>query len=1279
MKTPRWLVITLATTSLLLLTLASALWIYSGVDGSLASTLRWLTPLLPAGRSLELQDVRGNLRQGGRIGSLRWANAGLQVRAHDITLRWQPEAILQRELRLTELTIGQLEIDDQRAPVPNGAPEPPQQLGLPFNVDAQVQIDVLEWSRNTTQRIEQIALHYFFNSDVHRIDKAKFRFSSNEYQFAGRLQARAPLTLTLQASGLVTTAVPASAPLTLAAEASLQGNLDGPDAELTLQAQLMPQTTSSATRAPQPARAGKPVQASLSAQLAPWQTQPIRSAQARWQALNLAALWPQAPRTRLDGQAVVTPQGTRWQARVQLNNTASGPWNEQRLPIQSLQAELAYSADGWRVQSLQAQAARGSVSATAQLSDPATWQLHGRLQNIDPAAIDTRLDSTPLDGTLSAWQSAAEHPSDNASAQTARGRAIAFEVALQATPTALQTGRSALQTLKLQTIQTQGDWSSDALTLQTLNIAAQDARLQGSLQIQTIRRAVQGALALQLPGLDASLQGHMSRTDGQGSMALQFDDLARVTNWFNRWPQIASALGQRRWFGQGRFSGQWHGGWQQEANTLQVEGQLRLAQFGWANVGEAVNTARLSDVRLDLSGSPAHFTLDSRGQAVARGHQLDWRNQIHGARLTGGEWQATLDQLQLTLLQDRQSAVQWQLELDAPAAKPPLLTWRPGEGVGRWALSAGSARLHGPIAGSSLLRWQAMDWSSDGWQSLGQIDALPLAWLDALTRKSLSDLGLRTDMLLSGQWQLRQAHDLQASLTLERSSGDLFLHSADQSQSVIAAAMQEAWLQVNLNEGQLAASLRWDSARAGTALLAFSTRVRSVAGDWSWSAMEPVAASVQMRLPPMDVWSVLAPPGWRLRGTVSSHIDLSGSVDQPQWRGTVQARDLALRSVVDGIDFSQGLLDATLHDQQLDISNFTLRGARGGGGDGGRLNLHGSVFWRPGTGATPLTRQITMALQAELQALRLNTRPDRRLVTSGQLAANFRDGTLTLRGALSADQALFTLPDDDAPSLGDDVQLRSSRPGVKASESTGEPQLPVDVAVDLKLGPNFRVRGRGMDTRLDGTLALTASAARPLALNGNVQSVNGSYRAYGQKLNIERGVLRFTGPVDNPALDILAIRPQLSQRVGVQISGTALVPIVSLYADPDLPDAEKLAWLMLGRAASEGDAEAALMQQAAIALLGGNGQGLTESLSAALGLDELRFSGGSDTGTGTATEASVALGKRLSSKFYVAYERSLSSAVGVFSIFYDLSRRLTLRAQTGEQSHLDLIYTRRYD
>jgi translocation and assembly module TamB len=237
-----------------------------------------------------------------------------------------------------------------------------------------------------------------------------------------------------------------------------------------------------------------------------------------------------------------------------------------------------------------------------------------------------------------------------------------------------------------------------------------------------------------------------------------------------------------------------------------------------------------------------------------------------------------------------------------------------------------------------------------------------------------------------------------------------------------------------------------------------------------------------------------------------------------------------------------------------------------------------------------------------------------------------------------------------------------------------------DVRVMLDLGQDFQLQGQGLNTRLTGQVELLSNAStRGLPrLSGQVRTEGGRYKAYGQQLNIDTGVLRFSGPYDNPSLDIIALRPNLPQKVGVQISGTALLPRIRLYADPDLPDADKLAWLVLGRSAANGGAESAVLQQAAVALLSGNGKTLTGELASSLGLDEISLASGSRSDA-TATGAAVTLGKRLSKDFYLVYETSLSGAFGSLYIFYDLSRRLTLRAQAGEQSALDLIFTVRRD
>ena len=70
----------------------------------------------------------------------------------------------------------------------------------------------------------------------------------------------------------------------------------------------------------------------------------------------------------------------------------------------------------------------------------------------------------------------------------------------------------------------------------------------------------------------------------------------------------------------------------------------------------------------------------------------------------------------------------------------------------------------------------------------------------------------------------------------------------------------------------------------------------------------------------------------------------------------------------------------------------------------------------------------------------------------------------------------------------------------------------------------------------------------------------------------------------------------------------------------------------------------------------------------------MNFKGGDSIST-----SSVTLGKRFSKNFYVSYEKGLDATVGTLYFFLDLSRKLKLRAQTGQQSALELIYTVSYD
>ena len=122
-----------------------------------------------------------------------------------------------------------------------------------------------------------------------------------------------------------------------------------------------------------------------------------------------------------------------------------------------------------------------------------------------------------------------------------------------------------------------------------------------------------------------------------------------------------------------------------------------------------------------------------------------------------------------------------------------------------------------------------------------------------------------------------------------------------------------AEVQLQLQGHAPQASLQWDS-DARRIQAQGSSRLDYPDGQWQaaqWVADAPLAAQLEAQLPDVAVWSALAPPGWRIKGTLQAQMVLSGSRAQPRWHGSLAADGLALRSVLDGVDLQDGRLRAT--------------------------------------------------------------------------------------------------------------------------------------------------------------------------------------------------------------------------------------------------------------------------------------------------------------------------------------------------------------------------------
>ena len=99
--------------------------------------------------------------------------------------------------------------------------------------------------------------------------------------------------------------------------------------------------------------------------------------------------------------------------------------------------------------------------------------------------------------------------------------------------------------------------------------------------------------------------------------------------------------------------------------------------------------------------------------------------------------------------------------------------------------------------------------------------------------------------------------------------------------------------------------------------------------------------------------------------------------------------------------------------------------------------------------------------------------------------------------------------------------------------------------------------------------------------------------------------------MDNPALNVLAVRAGLPVEVGVALSGTAQRPIVRLYSDPSMSDTEKLNWLVLGRPPGANDGnDRAMLSAAASALFAGHIDSASSGLMRSLGVDQITLQPG---------------------------------------------------------------------
>jgi translocation and assembly module TamB len=659
---------------------------------------------------------------------------------------------------------------------------------------------------------------------------------------------------------------------------------------------------------------------------------------------------------------------------------------------------------------------------------------------------------------------------------------------------------------------------------------------------------------------------------------------------------------------------------------------------------------------------------DRRTRATLRGTGR-WQPDAAG----GGTWRGALEQFALSGAGGGAGAAGSPASGAPPWLETGALKAEVGFGPGgawQW-LRADPGRL---VLGNTLrLRWDEISARQQGeqvhWGLRAELESFAVAPL--LTRTQ-PGLGWGGDLRLAGRVVLDARERFAADIRIERLDGDLTVNRGEGLQLLGLADLQ---LRVQAQDGLWSFAPRLRGRGLGE--IDGALRVQTDPA-LRWPAPDgALQGAIEARVRDIGIWAPWVPPGWRLAGEVQTQFRLSGKFSEPDYDGELSGQGIAVRHLLQGINVSDGQVKLRLKGDRAVIERFTLKGGEG------TLTLAGEASIPMGRRASP-EREPEARITARAERFRVLGRVDRLLTASGEATFGMRGDRAGLQARARIDEGQIDISRGDAPSLDDDVTVRNPR-AARPEPASGGAAAPTDERVatlirnfaldaEVDLGDKLQLKGRGIDTGLRGLLKF-ASPGGQLAIQGTVTTERGTYAGYAQKLDIDRGSIVFTGPPANPRLDILALRPNLDVRVGVLITGSAQSPRVRLVSEPEMGEQEKLSWLMLGRPSDGlGRNDIALLQRAAVALLAGEGEAPTEQLLRNLGIDELSIS----QREGDVRDTVVTIGKQLGRRWYLGYERGVNAAAGTWQLTYRIAQRFTVRAQSGVDSSLDLIWVRRF-
>ncbi|WP_158589084.1 autotransporter assembly complex protein TamB [Alginatibacterium sediminis] len=403
----------------------------------------------------------------------------------------------------------------------------------------------------------------------------------------------------------------------------------------------------------------------------------------------------------------------------------------------------------------------------------------------------------------------------------------------------------------------------------------------------------------------------------------------------------------------------------------------------------------------------------------------------------------------------------------------------------------------------------------------------------------------------------------------------------------------------------------------------------------------------------LQKFAPLAPELSRLEGLLEAKIAIAGSLLKPKLNGLVELKDTFVAGDQLPLDIDNLSTQIKFSEQKANIEGgFTSSNQP--------AKWLGEIDWSTGKPLGSVT--------FDADKLELLIPPMVSLVVSPDISVGFGERVLDIRGEVLVNSGKIqvkNVPQSALQSSSDVIVIEEEIEGQSTSQLTA-----LDITVNL--GDDLSLLALGLDTQLTGSINVTQPPGKAMVASGQIDLEDGTFAAYGQSLVIEKGQLTFSGPLEEPYLDVRAIRnPNMIEdnvTAGIKVLGSASDAKTELFSEPSMSQNEMLSYLLRGRGLDSGSDDNAFASMLITAGLN-QGSGVVGKVGDTLGLQDMSV-GAAGAGNDTQVEVSAYVLPGVQ----VKYGMGVFEPINELTIRYEVMPRLFIEAFSGLDSALDVYY-----